>query len=140
MVIDAIDASYAKAALIDHCRRQKQQVVTVGSAGGRTDPSQVYRWRPAPSVKTRCCRGCAPGCAQSTTSPKTQAQYAGTAVFSTEQMKYPTPDGGVCQRKVQMDSGVKLDCSGGFGSATMVTATFGMVAAAKAVERYLQRV
>ena len=41
VVLDAIDASYAKAALIAHCRRQKQQVVTVGSADGRTDPSQV---------------------------------------------------------------------------------------------------
>ena len=61
------------------------------------------------------------------------------AVFSTEQMKYPTADGSVCQRKQQMADGVKLDCSGGFGSSTMVTATFGMVAAAKAVERYLER-
>ena len=39
----------------------------------------------------------------------------------------------------QVEGGVKLDCSGGFGSATMVTATFAMVAAAKAVERYLNR-
>jgi len=31
--------------------------------------------------------------------------------------------------------GVRLDCSGGFGAVMMVTATFGMVAASKAVEK-----
>lgn len=30
---------------------------------------------------------------------------------------------------------MKLDCAGGFGAVMMVTATFGMVAAARAVER-----
>ena len=31
--------------------------------------------------------------------------------------------------------GVKLDCAGGFGAVMMVTATFGMVAATKAVDK-----
>ncbi|MCV6604075.1 MAG: tRNA cyclic N6-threonylcarbamoyladenosine(37) synthase TcdA [Porticoccaceae bacterium] len=139
-VIDAIDASYAKAALIAHCRRQKQQVVTVGSAGGRNDPSQVTVGDLHRSVKDSLLsrvRTRLRSKYQFPRDPKRNMRVQ--AVFSTEQMKYPTADGKVDQRKQQMSAGVKLDCSGGFGSSTMVTATFGMVAAAKAVERYLER-
>ena len=140
VVIDAIDASYAKAALIAHCRRQKQQVVTVGSAGGRIDPSLVTVGDLHRSVKDSLLSRVRTRLRSKYNFPKDPKRNMRVqAVFSTEQMKYPTPDGEVCQRKVQMDSGVKLDCSGGFGSATMVTATFGMVAAAKAVDRYLER-
>ena len=140
VVIDAIDASYAKAALIAHCRRQKQQVITVGSAGGRTDPSQVTVGDLHRTVKDSLLSRVRTRLRSKYNFPKDPKRNMRVqAVFSTEQMKYPTPDGEVCQRKVQMESGVKLDCSGGFGSATMVTATFGMVAAAKAVERYLER-
>ena len=49
--------------------------------------------------------------------------------------RYPKPDGTVCQSKSFVGEGVKLDCAGGFGAVMMVTATFGMVAAARAVER-----
>ncbi|MGS2722753.1 tRNA cyclic N6-threonylcarbamoyladenosine(37) synthase TcdA [Porticoccus sp. GXU_MW_L64] len=140
VVIDAIDASYAKAALIAHCRRQKQQVVTVGSAGGRTDPSKVTVGDLHRSVKDSLLSRVRTRLRTKYNFPQDPKRNMRVqAVFSTEQMKYPTPDGDVCQRKQQMDAGVKLDCSGGFGSSTMVTATFGMVAAAKAVERYLER-
>ena len=61
--------------------------------------------------------------------------YSVPCVFSTEQLRYPKPDGGVCQSKSFVGEGVKLDCAGGFGAVTMVTATFGMVAAAKAVDK-----
>ena len=140
VIIDAIDASYAKAALIAHCRRQKQQVVTVGSAGGRTDPSKVTVGDLHRSVKDSLLSRVRTRLRTKYQFPKDPKRNMRVqAVFSTEQMKYPTADGSVCQRKQQMAEGVKLDCSGGFGSSTMVTATFGMVAAAKAVERYLER-
>jgi tRNA A37 threonylcarbamoyladenosine dehydratase len=41
----------------------------------------------------------------------------------------------VCLQKGFVGDGVKLDCAGGFGAVMMVTATFGMVAASKAVEK-----
>ncbi|MDM3871465.1 tRNA cyclic N6-threonylcarbamoyladenosine(37) synthase TcdA [Porticoccus sp. W117] len=141
VVIDAIDASYAKAALIAHCRRQKQQVVTVGSAGGRSDPSKVTVGDLHRSVKDSLLSRVRTRLRDKYNFPKDPKRNMRVqAVFSTEQMKYPAPDGSVCQRKQHMDEGVKLDCSGGFGSSTMVTATFGMVAAARAVDRYLERV
>ena len=58
-------------------------------------------------------------------------------VYSKEQLRYPKPDGSVCTQKSFVGEGVRLDCSGGFGAVTMVTATFGMVAAAQAVQRLL---
>ena len=141
VIIDAIDASYAKAALIAHCRRQKQQVITVGSAGGRTDPSQVTVGDLHRTVKDSLLSRVRTRLRTKYNFPKDPKRNMRVqAVFSTEQMKYPTPNGEIRQRKVSMEDGVKLDCSGGFGSATMVTATFGMVAAAKAVDRYLERV
>jgi tRNA A37 threonylcarbamoyladenosine dehydratase len=38
-------------------------------------------------------------------------------------------------QKSFVGDGVKLDCAGGFGAVMMVTATFGMVAATKAVDK-----
>lgn len=61
--------------------------------------------------------------------------YSVPCVFSTEQLRYPKPDGGVCLQKSFVGDGVKLDCSGGFGAVMMVTATFGMVAASKALDK-----
>jgi len=40
-VIDAIDNVKTKAALIAYCKRHKIKIITVGGAGGQTDPSQI---------------------------------------------------------------------------------------------------
>lgn len=139
VVIDAMDSSYAKASLIAHCRRQKQLIITVGSAGGRRDPTQITCADLRHSVKDSLLSRVRNRLRSRHNFPKGSKNMRVKAVFSTEQMKYPTPDGEMCQSKTLMEGGVKLDCSGGFGSATMVTATFGMVAAAKAVDWYLDR-
>ena len=55
-------------------------------------------------------------------------------------MTYPDQQGGTCQSKSGLEEGVKLDCAGGFGASTMVTASFGFVAVARAIERYLRKV
>ena len=41
LVVDACDSFRSKVELIAWCRRRKLPVVVVGSAGGRTDPTQV---------------------------------------------------------------------------------------------------
>ncbi|MFM1892717.1 MAG: hypothetical protein RLZ44_1794 [Pseudomonadota bacterium] len=40
-VLDCIDNFRTKAALIAHCRRRRQPVITAGGAGGRSDPTRV---------------------------------------------------------------------------------------------------
>ncbi|EGH27244.1 ThiF family protein, partial [Pseudomonas amygdali pv. mori str. 301020] len=61
--------------------------------------------------------------------------YSVPCVFSSEQLRYPKPDGSICLEKKFVGEGVKLDCAGGFGAVMMVTATFGMVAATRAVDK-----
>ena len=41
VVIDAIDQTRVKAAMIAHCHRQRTAIVVAGAAGGQTDPTQV---------------------------------------------------------------------------------------------------
>jgi tRNA A37 threonylcarbamoyladenosine dehydratase len=49
-------------------------------------------------------------------------------------MTYPQSDGSVCRTKPG-ESGARLDCASGFGSATMVTGSFAFIAASRVVKR-----
>jgi tRNA A37 threonylcarbamoyladenosine dehydratase len=50
---------------------------------------------------------------------------------------FPAKDGSVCAVREAAEAGesMRLNCDGGFGSATFVTGTFGFAAAARAVAR-----
>ena len=61
------------------------------------------------------------------------------AVFSTEQLRYPDSTGNVCHAKQTTDGAMRLDCSGGFGAATHVTASFAFFAVGRAMEKYLKK-
>ena len=136
MVIDCIDSVAAKAALIAWCKRRKIAIVTTGGAGGQIDPTRVqvvdlnktFNDPLAAKVRSTLRRDYG----FSRTPGK---HYSVPCVFSSEQLRYPKPDGTVCQAKGFVGEGVKLDCAGGFGAVMMVTATFGMVAAARMVDK-----
>ncbi len=138
-VVDAIDSVASKAALIGYCNRQKIKVVTTGGAGGQIDPTQItvadlnktHNDPLARKVRSQLRR-------YYNFSRNPKRTYGIPCVYSTEQLRYPKPDGSVCQSKSVMEGGTRLDCAGGFGAATMVTATFGFVAAAKVVEKLTQ--
>lgn len=135
-VIDCIDSVNPKAALIAWCKRRKIQIVTTGGAGGQIDPTQIqvtdlnktYNDPLAAKVRSLLRRDYG-------FSKTAGRHYSVPCVFSTEQLRYPQADGSVCQTKGFMGEGVRLDCAGGFGAVTMVTASFGMAAAAKMVEK-----
>ncbi|UVE16695.1 tRNA cyclic N6-threonylcarbamoyladenosine(37) synthase TcdA [Pseudomonas sp. LS44] len=135
-VIDCIDSVAAKAALISWCKRRKIQIVTTGGAGGQVDPTQIqvadlnktFNDPLAAKVRSTLRRDYG----FSRTPGRT---YSVHCVYSTEQLRYPQADGSVCQTKGFAGEGVKLDCAGGFGAVMMVTATFGMVAAARIVDK-----
>ncbi|WP_432214254.1 tRNA threonylcarbamoyladenosine dehydratase, partial [Pseudomonas aeruginosa] len=111
-------------------------VITTGGAGGQVDPTQIqvadlnktFNDPLAAKVRSTLRR-------DYNFSRTPGRTYSVPCVFSSEQLRYPKPDGTVCQSKSFVGEGVKLDCAGGFGAVMMVTATFGMVAAARAVER-----
>jgi len=145
IVIDAADSAAAKTAIIACCRRNKILVITVGSAGGKIDPREITSGDLSRTTADPLLSKVRQQLRRFYNFPKNDSptngkrRFSVEAVFSTEAMRYPQPDGTVCAQKGVMEEGVKLDCSGGFGSVTMVTASFGMVAAARAVEKYLAK-
>lgn len=139
-VIDCIDSVGPKVALIAWCRRQRIPLVTTGGAGGQIDPTQV---RVADLSRTQNDPLAAKVRSQLRRQhnfPRADSKrsFGVPCVYSTEQLRYPQPDGSVCTQKAFAEGGVRLDCAGGFGAVSMVTATFGMVAAAQAVQRLLR--
>jgi len=140
IVLDAMDMAHTKAALIAYCSARKIGIVTVGSAGGKFDPSLVTYSDLARSeydpllAKIRHNLYKIHGF-----SKERHRKFRVDAVFSKEAMRYPQPDGSVSTQKNAMQDGAKLDCASGFGASTMVTGTFGFVAASRVLVRYLAR-
>ena len=141
LVLDACDSFRAKVELIAWCRRRKQPIVTVGAAGGRTDPTQV-RVRDLSrtehdamlSLIRKKLRG-------EFNFPKNRDRYFGVpSVYSLENVKYPQADGSVCGVRPALDgdAALKLDCGAGLGAATHVTGAFAFAAAGKAIEMLLK--
>ena len=136
LVIDACDAFRVKVETIAHCRRRKRRIITIGAAGGRSDPTQI-RVRDLSRTehdamlalirkKLRAEFGF----------PRNRDRYFGVpAVYSLENVIYPQADGSVCgQRPSQIaDAGLKLDCGQGLGAATHVTGAFAFAAVGKAL-------
>ncbi|WP_421131487.1 tRNA cyclic N6-threonylcarbamoyladenosine(37) synthase TcdA [Alteromonas sp. A079] len=135
-VIDAIDSIKAKAAMIAHCKRSKIPIVTVGGAGGQIDPTKVTRGDLAKTIQDPLAaklRSELRRFYNFSKNPKRRFQVE--CIYSTEQLRYPQPDGSVCFSKSAMENGTRLDCAGGFGAVVTVTATFGMFAAASVINR-----
>lgn len=150
-VVDCIDDFRTKAALIHHCKANKIKILTTGGAGGQVDPSKVVQTdlnRTQHDVllaKTRKLLR------QEYGFPRNLKRSFGIpCVYSNEQLVYPDGQGGLsAQRPTQddiVDSGATvatkkggtelttdnssnaLNCAGGIGSITHVTATFAFFA------------
>jgi tRNA A37 threonylcarbamoyladenosine dehydratase len=135
-VIDCIDGSRIKAALIAHCRRRRIPLLTVGGAGGRIDPTRVRvadlsrTEHDALFSKTRKLLR------QDYGFPKNlKRRFDVPCVYSDEQPLFPAGDGGVCHDKPHGAGIGRLNCAGGLGSSMAVTASFGLVAAAYVVKK-----
>ncbi|MBN8431936.1 tRNA cyclic N6-threonylcarbamoyladenosine(37) synthase TcdA [Microbulbifer salipaludis] len=140
VVIDAIDNARVKAALIAYCKARKLRLISVGSAGGKTNPLEVTCADLGRTVSDPMLAKVRQHLYRFHNFQKSRKRQFGVdAIYSSEAMVYPQPDGQVCAQKSTMQNGVKLDCSGGFGAATMITGTFGFAAASKAIERILQQ-
>lgn len=135
-VVDCIDSVQSKAALIAWCKRRKIPIVTTGGAGGQRDPSKIQvidlnkTFNDPLAAKVRSLLRREYGFSKTA-----GRHYSIPCVFSTEQLRYPQADGSVCQTKTLIAESTKLDCAGGLGAVSMVTATFGMVAASKIIDK-----
>lgn len=136
-VIDAIDNVRAKTALIVYCRNNGIPLITIGGAGGQTDPTRIEirdlsRTEQEPLLakvrkRLRAHHGFPRG---------TKNKFGIDAVFSTEPLRFP--EAKACDTRNDQAGGVTgLNCAG-FGSAMVVTASFGLVAAAQALRKLAQ--
>ena len=124
VVLDCIDDVKAKIALILHCRQHKIPLVVSGSAGGKIDPLSIRvgdlaqtEYDPMLAKIRRTLRHDYNMC------KKTKDKFRVTCVYSTEQPYQPDTctTGG-------------LQC-GGYGSATVMTASMGLVTVAEVLKK-----
>jgi tRNA threonylcarbamoyladenosine dehydratase len=140
-VLDACDSLAIKVALIAYCKRNKLKVLTVGAAGGRADPSKIGVRDLSNTEQDKLLalvRSKLRDAHHFTRNPK---RYFGVpAVFSLENVRYPSPDGGVCFNRLDKNAAEsgKLDCDGGLGVAVWVTASFGFHAAGEICRRLIE--
>ena len=141
LVLDACDSFRSKVELIAWCRRRKLALVVVGSAGGRTDVTQV-RVRDLSRTEHDALLALVRKKLRTEFGfPKNKERYFGVpAIYSLENVRYPQIDGSVCGTRPPMgpDAALKLDCGAGLGAATHVTGTFAFAAAGKALELLLR--
>jgi tRNA threonylcarbamoyladenosine dehydratase len=133
-VIDAIDSARAKAALIAYCRDHAIPMLTSGGAGGQVDPTRIdvrdlARTEQEPLLKRvrkllRNQYGYPRGI---------KNKFHVDAVFSMEPLRYPEGDAN-CSLDADERGVTGLNCAG-FGSSMVVTASFGMVAAAHVLRK-----
>ncbi|HET7930987.1 MAG TPA: tRNA threonylcarbamoyladenosine dehydratase [Rhodanobacteraceae bacterium] len=140
LVLDACDAFRVKVEMTVWCRRRKLSLIVCGSAGGRTDPTQI-RVRDLSrtehdallSLMRRKLR-------QEFNFPHNPGRYFGVpAVYSLQNVRYPQADGSVCGHRPDGGDSMRLGCEGGLGAASHVTAAFAFAAVARAIEMLLQR-
>ncbi|MDD5176653.1 MAG: tRNA cyclic N6-threonylcarbamoyladenosine(37) synthase TcdA [Sterolibacterium sp.] len=139
-VLDAIDNVRAKAALIAHCNRHGIAIVTTGGAGGRRDPTRVQVADLARTIQDPLA---------ASLRARLRKEYGFTrearkkfdveCVFSAEPVVRQESAGLACDvdeapENTRAPQG--LNCAG-YGSAVSVTATFGLVAASRVLERLI---
>ena len=134
--IDCIDGFRTKARLIAWCRSNKRRVITVGGAGGQTDPTRIRvadlsrTEHDALFSKTRKLLRQNYGFPENL-----KRRFDIPCVYSLEQPMFPAGNGSISPQKPAAGSVGGLTCGGGLGSSVTVTSTFGMVAAAHVLKK-----
>ncbi len=133
-VIDCIDDFRTKAALIAHCKKRSIKILTVGGAGGQVDPSKLKLADLANTQHDVLLARTRKLLRQDYGFPKNVKRSFGIkTVYSQEQINYPDGSGGLSPQRPKpgtLDGSLNgLNCAGGLGSITHVTASFAMLAA-----------
>lgn len=129
IILDCIDDVKAKIALILHCRFNRLPLVVSGGAGGKLDPLKI---RVADLSKTE----------QDPMLAKIRSELRNRGICKKPKDKFgitciysiDNPFSNQAVGETMVNAGAGLRC-GGYGSAVIVTATFGMVAAAEVLKK-----
>lgn len=137
-VVDAIDRTSIKALILAKCRARGLPVITSGSAGGRKDPTAIRTADLGQAGTDPLLRGTRQSLRRDhgfTVSAEGKPVEMGfPCVYSTEKPVYPWADGSCSvEPESGAETGLRLDCSAGFGAATFVTGAFGFALAAEVV-------
>lgn len=128
-VIDCIDNFRVKSELIAHCRRSKISIITVGGAGGQSDPTKIRLTDLARSLHDPLLSRVRKQLRQEygfSRNPKRRFDVA--CIWSEEQMVFPDVSGGVTRERPEAAPAEGLSCAGGIGSMMTVTASFALFA------------
>jgi len=142
LVLDCCDAFRVKVEMIAWCRRRKIPLIVSGSAGGRTDPTLISVRDLSKTEHDAMLALIRKKLREDFNFPRGPKRYFGVqAVYSLQNVRYPQADGSVCGTRpnVTGEAGLKLDCGGGLGAATHVTAAFAFAAVSRAIERLLRK-
>lgn len=136
-VVDAIDNSRAKTALVVHCRGRRLPLICVGGAGGRRDPARARIADLAQTTQDPLLARLRANLRRWHGYPREPGRRFGVpCVYSTEPLSRPLADGGACYERPDDGRLHGLNCAG-YGSSVCVTATFGLMAAAYLIEHLL---
>lgn len=136
VVLDCIDDVKAKFALMLYCRFNKIPLIVSGGAGGKIDPLKIRvadlsKTEQDPMLAKLRSQLRAKGICK-----KPKEKFGITCIYSVDN---PFSNAAVCTTDVQAGAGLRC---GGYGSAVIVTSTFGMVATAevlKKLDRYAEK-
>jgi tRNA A37 threonylcarbamoyladenosine dehydratase len=142
-VIDAIDYARHKTLLAAECHRRGIYAVTCGGAGGRRDPTRIRVTDLAFSGMDPLLLQLRRGLRNDFGFPKTPrgqepALFGIDAVYSDEAPYYAQCDGTVTKTKPE-EIALRLNCASGFGTATHLIASFGLIAAGCVLEKLAAR-
>lgn len=116
-VIDCIDSSKVKAALISWCKSNRIKIITLGGAGGQIDPTLIKISDLSKTVHDPLLSKTRKILRRNYRFPtNTKRRFSIPCVYSVEHLERTSPSTG------------GLSCAGGLGSSVMVTASFGFVA------------
>lgn len=133
-VVDAIDDTRNKCRLIAACRERGIPLVVCGGAGGRRDPTQLHVADLNRSSRDGLVRDVRRTLRRDFGFPKEDVEWGIPCVFSKESAVFPTSDGEVCDTR-PAGQNMRLDCASGFGTASFVTGTMGLLAASVVVNQ-----
>jgi tRNA threonylcarbamoyladenosine dehydratase len=133
-VLDAIDSPARKCLLIALCREKAMPIITTGASAGRGDPTAVEVIDLAFSSHDRLLQEVRKKLRTRHGFPRGDRPFGVECVVSREPVVYPARDGSVCTAP-EAEPDLRLDCDSGFGTASFVTGTFGLVAASRVARR-----
>jgi len=134
-VVDAVDRMTPKALIIARSRELGVDVLTIGGAGGRRDPTRVRAGDLGATSGDMLLRLVRKKLRRSHGWPPGKGHIMGVpAIFSSEPQVYPWANGEVCETP-EPGANLHMDCASGFGAASFVTGAFGFAAAAEIVKR-----